>query len=83
MPRAVWGLDIGFSSIKAVQMERMGSVAEVTSFDVIEIEPSDDDSTRPGRVQAALSELIGRHRLVGLRCNFRRIGVLAACRSEG
>jgi type IV pilus assembly protein PilM len=63
MPRAVWGLDIGFSSIKAVQMERMGSVAEVTSFDVIEIEPSDDDSTRPGRVQAALNELVGRRRI--------------------
>ena len=63
MPRAVWGLDIGFSSIKAVQMERMGSVAEVTSFDVIEIEASDDDSTRPGRVQAALNELIGRRRI--------------------
>lgn len=63
MPRAVWGLDIGHSSIKAVQMERTGSVAEVTNFDVIEIEPSEDDNTRPGRVQTALGELLTRRSL--------------------
>ena len=65
MPAAVWGLDIGHSSIKAVQMERTGSIAEVTSFDVIEIEPSEDESTRPARVHRALAELLGRRRIAG------------------
>jgi len=60
MSNAVWGLDIGHSSIKAVRMERSGTVAQVTNFDVIEIEPSDDDSTRPQRVEAALGELLRR-----------------------
>jgi type IV pilus assembly protein PilM len=62
MPGAVWGLDIGHSSIKAVRLERAGSVAELTNFDVIEIQPGEDDNTRPERVQAALEELVRRRR---------------------
>jgi len=63
MPAAVWGLDLGHSSIKAVRLERAGSIAELTNFDVIEIEPSEDENTRPARVQAALTELLKRRRI--------------------
>lgn len=58
-------MDIGQSSIKAVRMERSGATAEVTDFDVIEIEQSEDESTRPARVQVALEELVRRRRIGG------------------
>ncbi len=57
---AAWGLDIGSSSIKAVKLRRTGSGAEVTDFDVIEIEHSDDESTRDMRNAAAVAELVRR-----------------------
>ncbi|MHC4251061.1 MAG: type IV pilus assembly protein PilM, partial [Planctomycetota bacterium] len=63
MASTVWGLDIGQASIKAVRMERAGSVAQVTSFDVIEVEPGEDESTRPARTQAAMAELLGRRKI--------------------
>ena len=62
MPSAVWGLDVGHSSIKAVRLERAGSVAELTNFDIIDIEPGEDDNTRPDRVQVAFEELLKRRR---------------------
>jgi len=63
MASTVWGLDIGQASIKAVKMERAGSVAQVTSFDVIDVEPGEDESTRPARTQAAIGELLGRRKI--------------------
>jgi type IV pilus assembly protein PilM len=44
-------------------MERAGSVAQVTSFDVIDVEPGEDESTRPARTQAAMAELLGRQKI--------------------
>lgn len=63
MAGTVWGLDIGQASIKAVKMERVGSVAQVTSFDVIEVEAGEDENTRPARTQAAMAELLGRRKI--------------------
>jgi type IV pilus assembly protein PilM len=63
MASTVWGLDIGQASIKAVKMERAGSVAQVTSFDVIEVEPGEDESTRPARTHAAMAELLRRRKI--------------------
>jgi len=63
MASTVWGLDIGQASIKAVKMERAGSVAQVTSFDVIDVEPGEDENTRPARTQAAIGELLGRRKI--------------------
>jgi type IV pilus assembly protein PilM len=64
MPRVAWGLDIGHSSLKAARIERVGSAAaELTSFDVIEIEPGEDENTRPARARAALEELLRRRRI--------------------
>lgn len=63
MPSAVWGLDIGHSALKAVRLERSGSVPVLTNFDVIEIEQSEDEGTRTGRVQTALAELLRRRKI--------------------
>ena len=63
MPSAVWGLDIGHSALKAVRLERSGSVPVLTNFDVIEIEQSEDEGTRTARVQTALAELLRRRKI--------------------
>jgi type IV pilus assembly protein PilM len=55
-----WGLDIGSSTIKAVKIQRAGSGVEVVDFDVIEIEHSEDESTRDMRNAAAIAELARR-----------------------
>ncbi|GAF67211.1 unnamed protein product, partial [marine sediment metagenome] len=55
-----WGLDIGSSTIKAVKLRKTGSGVEVLDFDVIEIEHSDDESTRDMRNAAAIAELARR-----------------------
>ncbi|MHC4916594.1 MAG: pilus assembly protein PilM [Planctomycetota bacterium] len=55
-----WGLDIGSSTIKAVKLQKTGSGVQVVDFDVIEIEHSDDESTRDMRNAAAIAELVRR-----------------------
>ncbi len=55
-----WGLDIGSSTIKAVKLRKTGSGVEVLDFDVIEIEHSDDESSRDMRNAAAIAELARR-----------------------
>jgi type IV pilus assembly protein PilM len=55
-----WGLDIGSATIKAIKLAKTGSGVAVVDFDVVEIEYSEDDSTRPARVKAALAELAKR-----------------------
>lgn len=59
---AAWGLDIGFSTIKTVRLHKAGGGVEVRDFDVVEIEASDDESTRPQRLKAALAELARRRK---------------------
>ncbi len=60
MAKTVWGIDIGYSAIKAVKISRSGQTAEIIDFDVAEIEPDEDDSTRPMRIQLALRGLAAR-----------------------
>jgi len=55
-----WGLDIGSSTIKAVKLHKTAAGVEVLDFDVIEIEHSDDESTRDMRNGAAIAELVRR-----------------------
>jgi type IV pilus assembly protein PilM len=55
-----WGLDIGSSTIKAVKLQKTSTGVEVLDFDVIEIEHSDDESTRDMRNGAAIAELVRR-----------------------
>ncbi len=55
-----WGLDIGSATVKAVKLYKTGGNVAVIDFDVVEIEYSEDDSTRPERVRAALAELVKR-----------------------
>ena len=55
-----WGLDIGSATIKAVKLRKTGSGVMAIDFDVVEIEYSEDEATRPARVKAALAELVKR-----------------------
>ena len=55
-----WGLDIGSATIKAVKLRKTAAGVAAIDFDVVEIEYSEDDSTRPARVRAALAELVKR-----------------------
>jgi type IV pilus assembly protein PilM len=57
---SAWGLDVGSSTVKAVKLERVGHRIEVVDFDVIEIEHSDDETTRDLRNSAAMAELVRR-----------------------
>ena len=58
----VWGLDIGNSAVKAVKMVKVGDMCKIVDFDIIDIPNADDEKERPGRVRAAVSNLVTNHR---------------------
>jgi len=60
MAKICWGLDIGYSAVKAVKAVRKGSTAEIVDMDAADIEPSEDEETRIDRIRAAVAEIVGR-----------------------
>ena len=63
MPNVVWSLDLGFSAVKAVKMQRSGNRVDIVDLAVIDIERDEDETTRPMRLQRAMSELVNRKRI--------------------
>ncbi|MBI4229807.1 MAG: type IV pilus assembly protein PilM [Planctomycetes bacterium] len=65
MTRAVWGIEAGSRSLKAVRMTRVGDKAQVLAFEVIEypLGGESDAAAREAAVQKALGELKAKHPL--------------------
>jgi len=63
MARAVWGIDIGHSSIKAVLLRRTRTGIELKDFEVLELPRSEQQLTLDERAYGPLTEMVARRQI--------------------
>lgn len=61
--KSVWGIDLGYSAVKAVKMVRSGSALVVQAYDIIPLTGGTGDMSREDILRGAMGALASRQRL--------------------